>query len=289
MAKNTGAPPPRDDLEPVDLFEFLRSIEVAAHRKKITRMQERVARLTAMDSTGTSGAGVVVNVARTAAELGITTRSVWIHMRALVEAGWFVQTVTPTRGTGGSPGRRARYQCTRPPLDLGLISVDDLPAINESPDDPLPFQIPDAEPVDNANRVQSARSEPSDENASNRVKVSDIEPSSDSSTPAESCEGFGGNRMKVSAKSYEGAERGNFTLSASGGTPSDELPSTPVPQEPKPQDTRGAVDNRSVDKAGPAAWAGMMTKLRDAMTAAESTNPRHARPTPPPVVRPDRE
>lgn len=271
MSANTGAP------EPVDLFEFLRSIEVAAHRKKLTRMQERVARLTAMDSAGATGGGVVINAAQIAIELGITERSVWTHFSAVCEAGWFTQTVKPTRGTGRTPGRRARYQCMRPVLDLGLLPPDHL----QPADDQLPIDVP----VDNPSRVQDSRSAPSDEYPNNRLKVSSGESSSDRPTPAESSEGFGSNRMKVLRESYEGPEREDFRHSPSGGSPSDELPTTPVPQQPKPQDAREPVDNRTADDA----WAAMNATVREKLAAAAAANARHARPAPVGNVRPDRE
>lgn len=49
------------------------------------------------------------------------------------------------------------------------------------------------------------------------------------------------------------------------------------------------VDKPAVDNLAATRWVGVLTKVRDAMAAAEPTNPRHARPTPPPVVRPNRE
>lgn len=240
-------------------------------------MQERVARLTAMDSAGTSGGGVVLNVTRTATELGVTTDRVWVHFRALVKAGWFIQTVKPTRGLGGGPGRRARYQCTRPTLDLGLLSATDLPD-----PEPLPF---DDGPVDNEDRLLKRRPSPIDDEAQNRLLVPQSEARSDSPTPAESSIGLDPNRLLVSAESSIGAERENNRLSTSDGSPSDELPPTPVPQEPKPQDRARPVDKPGVRPG----WEDILVGVRANLAAASARNARHARPTPTPIARPERE
>lgn len=284
MGANTGARDHRE-LEPVDLFEFLRTLEVAAHRKKLTRMQERVARLTAYDSAGTTGGGVVVNAARTAEELGISERRVWVHFAALVEAGWFVQTMKPTRGTGSSPGRRARYQCTRPLLDLGLLPDDYQLPVN----DQLPYGENDDPPVDKPprrpNRVQHSRSQPSDGNDDSRVTAPSAKPASDRPTPAESSDGFGDNRLTVLEESSDGRERENGTLSPSGGSPTDVTPDR-VKQPTKPQTAREKpVDKPPVDNDPAYDFAGAFARVRSSMAAM----PRHARPTPPPIDRPDRE
>ncbi|HEY9413153.1 MAG TPA: hypothetical protein VIQ30_00205 [Pseudonocardia sp.] len=271
MGANTGAP------EPVDLFTFLRTVEVAAARKKLTRQQERVARLIAYDSAGTTGGGVVVNDEKVAIELGISSRRVWVHFKALVEAGWFVRTTAPTRGIGSSPGRRAKYQCTTPVLDLGLMSAADLPEIP----DQLPFPEP-AEPVDKPpSRLTVPRSASAHETPESRLTVPRPNSATDRPTPAESSDGFGDNRLTVLEESSDGAKRENSTHSPSGVTPADGYPSTPVPQQPKPQDAREPVDNRPVDVNFASAFA----RVRASIGAM----PRHARPTPPPIHRPDRE
>lgn len=273
MSVNTGAP------EPVGLFEFLRVLEVAGHRKKLTRMQERIARLTALDSNTATGSGVVINAARTALELGISERSVWIHFSALCEAGWFVQTVAPTRSSGKTPGRRARYQCTRPPLDLGLLPIEYLAA--EIADGQLPIDLTEDRPVDNSNRVQKSGLAPSTENDDSHMKVRGGESANDRPTPAESSEGFDHNRLKVLAESSEGPERENCTHSSSCGTPSNVTP-TGLPQLGKPQTAR----EKPVDKPSDDDW---LAPVREKLAAAVAAHARHARPAPVGNVRPDGE
>lgn len=262
--------------EPVQLFEFLRTIEVAAARKKLTRQQAAVARLVAYDSTGTTGGGVTVNDEKVAIELGISSRQVWTHFKALVDAGWFVRTTAPTRGIGSSPGRRAKYQCTTPVLDLGLA---DLPAI--------PEQLPFPEPVDNSSdRLKVADSGSAHESPDNRLKVPSAESASDRPTPAESSEGFGDNRLKVLEESSEGAEREICTHSPSDVPPADVTPTTD-PQQPKPQDTHDEpVDNPATARA--ASWDAALARVRENLAAATApANARHAAPPPAPIVRTD--
>jgi hypothetical protein len=115
-----GTDPISDELERLELFEFLRLVAVALGRGKLTRAQAATAILTALDSDGTSGRGVVVNDKATATELGVSTRQVWRHFHELVSAGWFWQTRKPTRGHKGDGGRRAKYCLTDPRLDLSL-------------------------------------------------------------------------------------------------------------------------------------------------------------------------
>ena len=65
------------------------------------------------------------------------------------------------------------------------------------------------------------------------------------------------------------------------------------PDLPNPRVKRQPVDSRSVDNSPhadtSAGWNAVIGQVRDKMAAAAKTNPRHARPTPEPIVRPDRE
>ena len=69
----------------------------------------------------------------------------------------------------------------------------------------------------------------------------------------------------------------------------DKRPDQPGYRPAQLQGRRPPVDKPTVDKtAAAASWSGAIANVRAAMAAATST-PRHARPTPPPIDRPDRE
>lgn len=62
-----------------------------------------------LDSTQSSGRDVVVNDAAVAADLSCSRRTVWRHVRVLLDGGWMAQTTKPTYGGRSEGGRRARY------------------------------------------------------------------------------------------------------------------------------------------------------------------------------------
>lgn len=213
---------------PVELFEFLRVLEVAGHRRKLTRMVERVARLAAFDSDGTTGQHVVVNVERIAAELGISDRQVWQHFGTARDLGWFTQTQAPARGKQGVPGRRARYCCTVPPLDLGLPGL---------PDDDLWIT---------GERVQDPRAEPADDTTGERVKVARSEPAHVDEEPAETSAGFGGERVRVLGQNVCRNRAQDPHSPTSDGSTSDGSTTPVVGLGAQPQDAR-AMTNTEPD------------------------------------------
>lgn len=109
---------PGTDREVPPLFEFLAVLAVALLRRKVTGPQAGIAILVALTSRGTSGERATVDEERLALESGLSTRQVWRHFSALRDAGWFDQTVRPTRGNSDGNGRRARYRLTPARLDL---------------------------------------------------------------------------------------------------------------------------------------------------------------------------
>lgn len=225
--------PPRDPTEQVDLFEFLRTVAVAAGRGQLTRMQAAVATLTALDSDKTTGTGVVVKASQTAVELGISERRVWVHFKALVDAEWFEQTAKPAKGSGGpGTGRRARYRCLRPQLDLGLTDANRLtaPRVETSDDQGSP----------QADRVTAPSVETSHGFATQRLAGADPKPSRDQPIHRPTSDGFTAQRLMVSGSTSDGPERENGTLPTSGGTTSDGSTTPVALVDAQPQDARKA-------------------------------------------------
>lgn len=227
-----------EDQAAVDLFEFLRLVAIAAARGRLTRMQAAVATLTALDSNGTTGTGVVVNAGRTAVELGISERQVWRHFSALDQVGWFIQTTRPTKGERGSRGRRARYRCGRPTIDLGLISA---PSILD--------------------RVTDSSAETSDDKPSIRVTDPRGELSDDESLTPEPSDSFDPHRLTVSAEPSDIAEREIGTLPTSGGSTSDGPTSAVVAAGAQPPD-RARDDQPARDESVVAKAKAELDRLR---------------------------
>lgn len=220
-----------------DLFHFLRTVAVASGRGKLTRVQAAVAVLTALDSDGTTGTGVVVNAGRTAEELDISERQMWRHFRALVAAGWFEQTVKPTKGSAGEGGRRARYRVRVPLLDLGLpglpTATDRLtPAVEDVSDDRTGV------------RVTPSRDLVTDDAPQERLTTPTVDVAHDDTAEPVSSDSFGVDRLTVSAEPSDIAEREVGTVPTSDGSTSDGSTSSgPVATEP--QDAREAEDEPS--------------------------------------------
>jgi hypothetical protein len=96
------------------LLAFLRLVAAGLARGQLTRMQAATAILTAIDSDRMTGTQVRVNVEDTAIEMGVSSRSVWDHLKRLRQLGWFEQTTKPAQGRKGSVGRRATYRVQFP-------------------------------------------------------------------------------------------------------------------------------------------------------------------------------
>jgi len=134
-----------DQLEPLELFEWLPLLALALGRKQISGQQASVALFVALGTKGTTGKRGTVDMDRLEAELGLGRRQIWRHFGAIREQGWVEQTDRPTRGGSGEPGRRARYRLTRPRLVVSLeteadqvtapsadVTHDDAPATESS-------------------------------------------------------------------------------------------------------------------------------------------------------------
>lgn len=105
------------------LFLYLRLIAVALIRKEIKGPEAGLLLIVALTSDALSGERAVVDEPLLAAAGRMSSRSVWRHHSALTEAGWLVQTATPTRGSSGKPGRRARYALTWPKSTVDLAGI----------------------------------------------------------------------------------------------------------------------------------------------------------------------
>jgi hypothetical protein len=86
------------------LFEFLEAVHIALARRLLAPAQASVAGLIAVWSPGTNAEDATVDAARLAIELDVSERTIWRHVRALVDGGWMVQTEAPKRQT--APGER---------------------------------------------------------------------------------------------------------------------------------------------------------------------------------------
>ncbi len=106
-----------NDPTPADLFTWLRAITAA---RDIYDGTVRALVLVGLSCTGTTGANVTIDAPAIATALNTSERTVWRRLRPLV-GRWLVQTVKPTRGSGGEAGRRARYRLVIP--DAGLCNA----------------------------------------------------------------------------------------------------------------------------------------------------------------------
>jgi hypothetical protein len=113
------------------LFQWLEHLAIAqgnpkVERPKVSARHGAVAMWLAILSHGTSGKRITVNAERIAAELSVSTRTVWRGFYQLVGDGWFERTSAPTRPTAdeGEP-RKAEYRMTLPRLVLACDKPSD--------------------------------------------------------------------------------------------------------------------------------------------------------------------
>jgi hypothetical protein len=216
---------------------------------------------------------------------GLTVRSVRMHLAALRETYCLLERTD--RGSAG--GRRAvadDYRLVMPNdvmIRIGLIPGEQAKRPAESPtgqQERLPI-----EPVDNPRITGS--SFPVD-NQDHRKLVS-----GDNSGTPETERTITGNLLHDHRKSSVGSPEADFRSPLREPIHDQNPDHASSPPEPNPRVAAPPVDKRPVDNS-PAAgvsmsWAAIAGQARDAMAAAASGKPRHARATPPPIVRPDRE
>lgn len=87
------------------LFAWQRAVLASDLGAKVSVTALRIG----LDSTQATGRDVVVNDAAVAADLSCSPRTVWRHVRVLIDNGWLAQTSKPTYGGPAAGGRRARY------------------------------------------------------------------------------------------------------------------------------------------------------------------------------------
>lgn len=243
-----------DDEHQVNLFEFLRTVAVAAYRG---RKQAALAQLVALESDGTSGTGVVVRASKDkpgprdlTVELGISVSQVWRQFRELRDGGWFEQTSRPARGARPGEGRAARYRCTVPPLDLGLLPLAEG---NGGAEDMTRVAAPSAgarhdpeptEPVDKSDHVAPSGEEARHDAAPIVSQDSDSGARSDSGDATGSCRGSDPDRVAVSGETCSTATHPTMckrytSFIGDGADEHDSLDVSPFGLEPGTQRIRG--------------------------------------------------
>lgn len=280
MGANTGAHGPPDDLEPIGRFEWEQSLRMLAVPWPTKSFGLLLA--TYADKNGTNIHPGEDHLARVT---GLTVRSVRMHLAALRETYCLLERTD--RGSAG--GRRAvadDYRLVMPNdvmIRIGLIPGEQAKRPAESPtgqQERLPI-----EPVDNPRITGS--SFPVD-NQDHRKLVS-----GDNSGTPETERTITGNLLHDHRKSSVGSPEADFRSPLREPIHDQNPDHASSPPEPNPRVAAPPVDKRPVDNS-PAAgvsmsWAAIAGQARDAMAAAASGKPRHARATPPPIVRPDRE
>lgn len=104
----------QDDDHGLGLYDFLELYGIALARGGIRAGAAAVLIWIARTSKGLTGREATIDASRLAAELGLSERQIWRHVRTLTDAGWIERTTSATRGDKGKRGRRARYRLTRP-------------------------------------------------------------------------------------------------------------------------------------------------------------------------------
>lgn len=278
MGANTGAQGPPDELEPIGRFEWEQSLRMLAVPWPTKSLGLLLA--TYADKNGTNIHPGEEHLARVT---GLTVRSVRMHLAALRERYYLLERTD--RGSAG--GRRAvadDYRLVMPNdvmTRIGLIPAEQAtkrPA--ESPNgqqERLPI-----EPVDNPH------------NTGNELPVDNQDhrklTSGDPSGTPETERTITGNLLHDHRKSSVGTPEADFRSPLREPIHDHNPDHASSPDLPNHRVGHPPVDKPPVDKpAQSAAWAGAIARVQGAMAAATAAQPRHARPTPPPVDRPDRE
>lgn len=248
-----------DNPDQPDLFEFLRTVAIAAYRGKLTRKQAALAVMVALDSDGTTGTGVTVQASKDkdkrgahdlTVELGISVSQIWRQFKELRDAGLFVQTSLPARGGRSSEGRRARYRCATPPLDLGLIDVADGNRFAEpSGDDATrsdaaePANVSHDSPSEMRNETGNVSHDPASDMRNDNVSHDQAsEARNDTADEPGTCRSFDPERVAVLDETCRTPHAQPCDSPTSNGPTADGPTSPVVPRLPQPQDTR-ARDN----------------------------------------------
>lgn len=92
------------------LFVWLELLAVAVARREVSGVTAGVGILIASQSRGTTGENATIDAAAIGDRTGLSTATVWRHVKRLTSDSWLIQTRTPTRGSNGERGRRARYR-----------------------------------------------------------------------------------------------------------------------------------------------------------------------------------
>jgi hypothetical protein len=209
---------------------------------------------------------------------GLTVRSVRAHLTALRETYCLIERTD--RGSAG--GRRAiadDYRLVMPDdvtIRIGFIPGEQAKRPAESPAG-LQDQLP-IEPVDNARNTGSQF--PVD-NQDHRKPIS-----GDSSGTPETERTITGNLLHDHRKSSVGTPEADFRSPLREPIHDQNPDHASSPDLPNHRVKPRPVDKRPVDSpAADLGFAGAFARVRSSLAAM----PRHARPTPPPIDRPDRE
>lgn len=212
---------------------------------------------------------------------GLTARSVRLHLTALRETYYLIERTD----RGSASGRRALaddYRLVMPDdvtTRIGFIPGEQARRPAESPAG-LQDQLP-IEPVDNS----PITGNPLPVDNSDHRKLT----SGDQSGTPETERTITGNLLHDHRKSSVGTPEADFRSPLREPIHDQNPDHVSSPKVPSPKAKRQPVDNRSVDSTPPDGWQRALANVRASMAAATSTNPRHARPTPEPITRPDRD
>jgi DNA-binding transcriptional ArsR family regulator len=266
---NTGEHGPPDDLEPIGRFQWEQSLRMLALPWPTKSFGLLLA--TYADKNGTNIHPGEEHLARVT---GLTQRSVRTHLAALRETYYLIERTE--RGSAG--GRRSiadDYRLVLPNdsiTRIGLVPHEEAtrpPETLTGQQDKLPIEAVD-------NQENTGSSFPVD-NPDHRKLIS-----GDRKRTPEAHFRITGNsatdHRKSNDRSPEAGFRSPLRTPKQDQNP-DQASLTALPQL---QGSRPPVDNPAVDNS----WAALNAKVRDSIAAA---NARHARPTPPPIVRPNRE
>lgn len=281
MGANTGAQGPPDELEPVDRFEWERMIRMLA----IPRETKGIALLlsTYADRDGTNvhpGEPLLARVT------GLSDRSVRRHLSKLRETYFLIERVS--RGWyGGRGGDKTDCYRLVVPSDLTdrvtIVSPTGQPRRAQPPkgqQEKLPLA-----PVDNPQKTGHPR--PVD-NPKDRTPISGLTLKRPDTGDQKTGHPLQKDRTLNDKRPDTGDRPPIKTPLQDQNTDHPSRPDLPSYRADDPPVDNDPVDNSAPSRAA-ADWNTVIGKVRDRMAAANTANPRHARPNPDPIVRPDRE
>lgn len=281
MGANTGAHGPPDELEPIGRFQWEQSLRMLALPWETKAFGLLLATYAAAD-----GGRIHPGEEVLARDSGLSERTVRRHLEALRERYCLIERVS----SGAAAGRRAGWSDV-----YRLVVPDDIT-------DRVEVLLPKPTPARRRHLDTPSGMQP-------KLPIRDVDNSENTGHPRPV-----DNPIHRSPMSGDN-ERTPDTGDQNTGHPATEhrtlvteTPDThdrspvqgPLQDQNNDQNNRGhqppqvqgetpPVDKPDVDNP-PASmsWLAIANQARDAMAAA-AANPRHARPTPPPIVRPDRE